>query len=56
MKNKISKSPKSKEKSSDIGTWLERETPHKRTALENASRHFDDTDGLMVNTLEAIYG
>ncbi|MCB0308845.1 MAG: transglycosylase SLT domain-containing protein, partial [Bdellovibrionales bacterium] len=36
--------------------WLERETPHKRDALENASMHFDKDDKLTVNTLEAIYG
>lgn len=56
MKNKINKISKSKKKTSSLGTWLERETPHKRTALENASRHFDDKDALTVNTLEAVYG
>ena len=55
MKPKIIKT-KLKKKASNVGTWLERETPHKRTALENASRHFDDKDVLTVNTLEAIYG
>lgn len=40
---------------SNVDTWLERETPHARAALENASRHFDDKDVLTVNTLEAIY-
>jgi len=56
VKKKISKTLKPKKKASNLGTWLERETPHKRTALENASRHFDDKDVLTVNTLEAIYG
>lgn len=50
------KTSKAKESDSNVGTWLERETPHKRAALENASRHFDDKDALTVNTLEAIYG
>lgn len=49
MKKKINKTP-------NIGLWLKRETAYKRTALENASRHFDDKDALTVNTLEAIYG
>ena len=39
-----------------VDIWLERETAHKREALENASRYFDDKDALTVNTLEAIYG
>jgi membrane-bound lytic murein transglycosylase MltF len=56
VKKKISKTPKPTKKASDLGTWLERETPHKQAALENASRHFDDKDALTVNTLEAIYG
>jgi len=56
MKKKISKTPKVKKKASNIGTWLQRETPHKQNALENASRHFDENDVLTVNTLEAIYG
>ena len=56
IKKKIRKTPKPKQKASNLGTWLERETPHKRTALENASRHFDDEDALTVNTREAIYG
>ena len=47
--------PKRKKKTSNVDSWLERETPHKRMALENASRHFDDNDTLTVNTLEAIY-
>lgn len=47
---------KSKAKTSNIDAWLERETPHRRSALENASRHFDDQDDFTVNTLEAIYG
>ena len=55
-KNKTSKKSKTNKKASNIATWLERETPHKQTALENASRHFDDKDALTVNTLEAIYG
>ncbi len=56
MKKKISKTPEIKKRASNIGTWLERETPHKQNALENASRHFDQKDVLTVNTLEAIYG
>jgi membrane-bound lytic murein transglycosylase MltF len=55
-KKKSSENPKAKTKASGIGDWLERETPHKRAALENASRHFDDKDALTVNTLEAVYG
>jgi hypothetical protein len=47
--------PKSKKKLSPVDKWLKKETPHKREALENASRHFDDSDGLTVNTLEAMY-
>lgn len=45
--------PKNK---SNVDFWLKNETPHKREALENASRHFDKKDSLTVNTLEAIYG
>jgi membrane-bound lytic murein transglycosylase MltF len=56
VKKKISNNPKSKKKASNLGTWLERESPRKQAALENASRHFDDNDVLTVNTLEAIYG
>jgi len=59
MKKKISKTPKFKRKVpkvSPVGTWLKRETAHKRAAVENASRHFDEKDALTVNTLEAIYG
>jgi membrane-bound lytic murein transglycosylase MltF len=57
VKKKIgSKAPKTKKKAPNLETWLERETPHRRSALENASRHFDDQDDLTVNTLEAIYG
>ncbi|MBI5873312.1 MAG: transglycosylase SLT domain-containing protein [Candidatus Omnitrophica bacterium] len=41
---------------SNVDTWLERETGHKRKALENASRYFDRNDNLTVNTLEAMYG
>jgi len=40
---------------SPVDNWLKRETPHKREALENASRHFDNSDHLTVNTLESIY-
>jgi len=39
-----------------VDVWVEKETEHKRKALENASRHFDKNDSLTVNTLEAIYG
>lgn len=42
-------------KKSDVDMFLERETEHKKKALENASRHFDDRDPFTVNTLEAIY-
>lgn len=55
-KKKVNKKSKTHKKVSNINTWLERETPHTQAALENASRHFDDKDGLTVNTLEAIYG
>ncbi|MBI3322584.1 MAG: transglycosylase SLT domain-containing protein [Candidatus Omnitrophica bacterium] len=41
---------------SNVGAWLERETPRIRRALESASRHFDADDNLTVNTLEAVYG
>lgn len=47
---------KKSKKKSYVDQWLERETPHKRQALENASLHFDRNDALTVNTLEAIYG
>jgi len=40
----------------NVDIWLERETEHKRKALENASRYFDGKDTFTVNTLEAIYG
>ena len=43
-------------KPSDVDVWLERETPPIRRALESASRHFDSSDELTVNTLEAVYG
>jgi len=48
-------SKKSKQRT-NVDEWLERETPHKKEALENASMHFDKNDKLTVNTLEAIYG
>lgn len=38
-----------------VDDCLERETPHKKKALENASRYFDVKDALTVNILEAIY-
>lgn len=41
--------------SSDVDTWLNRETPRVRKALETASTHFDKNDSLTVNTLEAVY-
>jgi membrane-bound lytic murein transglycosylase MltF len=41
---------------SNVDVWLEWETDHKREALENASRYFDENDTLTVNTLEAVYG
>ena len=40
----------------NVDKWLKRETDHKRKALENASRHFDEDDALSVNVLESIYG
>ncbi|MBU1122713.1 MAG: transglycosylase SLT domain-containing protein [Candidatus Omnitrophica bacterium] len=43
-------------KKTNVDVWFERETQHKREALENASRYFDENDNLTVNTLEAIYG
>jgi membrane-bound lytic murein transglycosylase MltF len=54
-KNKPNKTPNPTPKVTNIDQWLEIETPHKQTALENASRHFSETDALTVNTLEAIY-
>ena len=39
-----------------VDEWLEKETLHKKIALENASRYFDSKDLLTVNILEAIYG
>ena len=42
--------------SSNVDRWLKKETAHKRAALENASRHFDNDDSLTVNVLEGIYG
>lgn len=45
-----------KKQTSNIDTWLKRETPRVRRALESASRHFDKDDNLTVNTLEAVYG
>ena len=44
-----------KKKLSDVDLWLERETDPIRKALESASRHFDSSDNLTVNTLEAVY-
>ena len=41
---------------SNVDRWLERETPRIRKALESASRYFDTSDLLTVNTLEAVYG
>ncbi len=54
-KNKPKNITKPTKKVNTIDQWLERETPHKRNALENASRHFAEKDALTVNTLEAIY-
>lgn len=45
-----------KKQRSNVDNWLERETDHKREALENASRYFDKNDDLTVNTFEAVYG
>ena len=45
-----------KEQPSNVDLWLGRETNRKRKALESASRHFDASDGLTVNTIEAVYG
>ena len=44
------------EKKSKVDAWLEKETSHKKKALENASRYFDSKDSLTVNILEGIYG
>ena len=41
---------------SNVDLWLGRETNRTRKALESASRHFDASDNLTVNTLEAVYG
>lgn len=46
----------SEKSKSNVDVWLERETEHKKTALENASRYFDENDNLTVNILEVIYG
>ena len=43
------------QKVSNVDSWLKRETPHIRKALENASTYFDHNDVLDVHTLEAIY-
>lgn len=45
-----------RKKQSNVDKWLKRETKHKKTALENASKHFNRKDSLSVNLLEAIYG
>ncbi len=55
-KKKTIKRTNTIKKLTDISPWLKMETLHKKTALENASRHFDSEDALTVNTLEAIYG
>jgi membrane-bound lytic murein transglycosylase MltF len=47
---------KSSSSTTAVDKWLKSASTHSRTALENASRHFDDNDALTVNTLEAIYG
>ena len=44
------------QKKSKVQGWLKRETPHKRKALENASKHFDDDDAFTVYILEGMYG
>jgi len=50
-------SDEAKEKSEGwVDQWLEKETEHTQTALENASKYFDDNDDLTVNTIEAVYG
>jgi membrane-bound lytic murein transglycosylase MltF len=41
---------------SNVDSWLSRVENHQRSALENASRYFDDNDAFTVNSLEAIYG
>lgn len=56
MSKKPQKNNTTLKKQSNVDSWLKNETPHKREALENASRHFDKKDSLTVNTLEAIYG
>ena len=45
-----------KGRTSDVDVWFARETPRIREALESASRYFDSSDSLTVNTLEAVYG
>lgn len=45
-----------KKPKSNVDVWLERETEHKKEALENASRYFNKDDSLTVNTLESVYG
>ena len=41
---------------SNVDSWLSKTKDRQRSALENASRHFDDNDAFTVNSLEAIYG
>ncbi len=43
-------------KKSKVRGWIKRETPHKRKALENASKHFDEDDSFSVYILEGMYG
>lgn len=45
-----------KTQKSNVDAWLERKTEQKRKALESASRYFDASDNLTVNTIEAVYG
>ena len=45
-----------KRQPSNVDTWLGRETPRVRKALESASRYFDSNSRLTVHTLEAVYG
>ena len=45
-------------KSTRVDRWVgyEDKNPHVVTALENTSKHFDDSDDLSVHLLEGVYG
>jgi len=41
---------------SNVDEWINKRINHQVKALQTASKIFDNTDNLSVNTLEAIYG